>query len=410
MKKIVLLISVVLLLALSACSLQQYLPDNNQSPVIVLNDTFAFTNGTVADDNQSIIAENMSSENTSSENKSQELSDDANIFSTVTVTEGEIASLAFLSAKDPDGDSVEYAYSKPFTSQGLWQTNDGDEGKYLVTVTASDGLLSTTENIQVIVLPSNKGPVIDCPTEISVKEGELVDLGCTIYDREGDKVSYSITGFMDNMTYQTTYKDAGVHTVVIEATDGNKTNIKIIKLTVENVNRPPEVKKLEPINVKEGDVVKLNIDTKDPDGDKLVIVYPFPFDKTGVWQTKKGDAGNYELDGFVSDGTNDVEVPISINVEKLNVPPTIDNLDEFENIEVSEGDTIVLNVVASDEDGDNVTVNFSGFMTTKNYTTTYDDAGNHTVTITVSDKTHKVSQDINVEVLNKDRPPVFVVN
>lgn len=411
MKKIILLIAMVLLLALSACSLQQYLPNNNQSPVIVLNDSFTFTNKTVADDNQSIVTENKSIKNNYTENNSKELSDNnVDILSTITVTEGEIASLAFLSAKDPDGDHVEYTYSRPFNSRGLWQTNDGDEGKYLATVTASDGLLSTTENVQVIVLPSNKGPVIDCPSNQSFNEGDLIDLDCTIYDREGDNVSYTISGFMNNMTYQSTYKDAGLHRVVIKATDGNKTNIKVIELTIKDVNRLPKVKELEPINVAEGDVVKLNINATDPDDDKLKITYPFLFDEDGVWQTKKGDSGNYDLQAFVSDGKDEVEVPISINVEKLNVPPTIDNLDELENITVSEGDTIVLNVVTSDEDGDAVKVDFSGFMTNNTYTTTYDDAGTHTVTITVSDATHKVSHNISVKVLNKDRPPVFVVN
>lgn len=405
MKKLVLVIAIVFLLALSACSLQQYLPDDNQSPVIVLNDTFTFTNETVADDNLSIIVDNESTEN-----NSQELSDDTYVLSTITVTEGEIASLAFLSAEDPDGDDVEYTYSEPVNSRGLWQTNDGDEGKYLVTVTASDGLLSTTENIQIVVLPSNKGPVIDCPTEMTVNEGELVDLDCTIYDKEGDEISYLISGFMEDMTYQTSYKDAGVHTVVIEATDGNKTNIKVIELTIEDVNRLPEVKELDTINVEEGDVVELEIDAIDMDGDDLVIVYPFLFDEDGVWQTEKGDAGNYELEGFVSDGKDDVVVPISINVEKLNVAPTIDNLADLEDIEVFEGDTIVIDVTASDEDGDDVEVAFSGFMTTDTYTTTYDDAGDYTVTVIVSDNTHEVSHDISVKVLNKNRPPVFVVN
>jgi hypothetical protein len=245
---------------------------------------------------------------------------------------------------------------------------------------------------------------------MSFNEGEFVDLDCTIYDQEGDEVSYKISGFMDDMTYQLSYKDAGVHTVVIEATDGARTNIKVIELTVKDVNRLPEVDKIEPITVEEGQSVELKIDAIDMDGDDLVIVYPFLFDEDGVWLTKKGDAGNYELEGFVSDGKDDVVVPITITVEKLNVAPKIENLADLDNIEVFEGDTIVLDVVASDEDGDDITIKYSGFMTTDTYTTTYDDAGDYTVTVTVSDANHEVSHDIAVKVLNKNRPPVFVVN
>lgn len=409
MKKLFLVVVITLLLALSACSLQQYLPDSNESPVIVLNDTFTFVNETVVDENISMPVENVSTEENLSEEEPTEtdLSNNAYVLSTITVTEGDIASLDFLSANDPDGDTVKFTYSQPFNEKGLWQTNDGDEGKYLVTVTASDGLLSTTETIQVVVLPSNKGPVIECPTEMTVKEGDLVDLDCTIYDKEGDEVSYTVTGFMHEMTYQSTFKDAGVHTVVIEATDGNKTNIKVIELTIEDANRLPEVKPIDTINVEEGDLVELNIEATDADGDDLIVVYPFLFDDDGTWQTEKGDAGNYELEGFVSDGKDDVIVPISIVVDKLNVAPVIEPIDD---IIVDEGDTILIEVTATDEDGDDLTIEFSGFMTTDTYTTTYDDAGEYVVTVTVSDSTHEVSQDVAITVLNKNRPPVFVVN
>lgn len=429
MKKLFLVLAITLLLALSACSLQQYLPDNNESPVIVLNDTFEFTNETVADETNTTMSvdENVtedvseSNETIESDEESEEetdatekLADNPYVLSTITVTEGDIASLDFLAANDPDGDDVVFTYSEPFNAKGLWQTNDGDEGKYLVTVTASDGLLSTSETIQVVVMPSNKGPVIECPSEMSFKEGDLVDLDCTIYDREGDEVSYLVTGFMDEMTYQTDNKDAGMYTVVIEANDGNKTSIKVISLTIEDVNKLPVVEKLDTITVTEGDEVKLDIVASDEDGDDLVVVYPFLFDEDGVWATEKGDAGNYELEGFVSDGKGDVVVPISIIVEKLNVPPTITlsgmMFSGDGSITVSEGETITLEVEVSDEDGDDIEISYSGFMTTNTYTTTYDDAGEHVVTITVADKTHEVSKDVAVTVLNKNRPPVFVVN
>ena len=40
---------------------------------------------------------------------------------------------------DPDGDVITYTYSKPLNENGEWQTQTGDAGTYLVTITASDG-------------------------------------------------------------------------------------------------------------------------------------------------------------------------------------------------------------------------------------------------------------------------------
>lgn len=404
---------IVLLVSLSACSyLEQYLPAENATgngTVIKIDNPYIFTdNGTLnITENVSV---NISTEeilNTSAkENLTENNSENGLVFTTITATEGDIVSLLKLIAEDPDGDAVKYTYSKPFNDKGLWQTNDGDEGKYLITITASDGILSTEEVVQVIILPSNKGPVIDCPSTFTVDEGDLIDLPCTIYDKEGDNVNYTVSGFMNDLTYQTTYSDAGEHLVVISATDGKKTTVKELTVVIKNTNRAPVVEPLDVISVTEGDTVILSINASDVDGDNLTIVYPLLFDETGVWKTTRGDAGVYDLDAIVSDGTADVSVPISIIVNKINVPPVIAPIDD---IVVDEGDTITLNINATDADGDNITIDISGFMTEENYTTTYSDAGEHEVVITASDGLHTVKTTVGITINNVNRPPVFVL-
>ena len=46
-------------------------------------------------------------------------------------------------------------------------------------------------------------------------------------------------------------------------------------------------------------------------------------------------------------------------------------------------------------------------MNSDTYTTNYDDAGDHTVTVTVSDGSLTDSQDVKIKVLNTNRPPVL---
>jgi len=394
---------IVLVLLISACSLQEYLPDtmvnvSNTSEsgngTVQFNDTFEFVNTTT---NETDKVTNQT--NTSELNSSLFLR-------TITVTEGEIANLN-VHAEDPDGDAIQLSYSQPFNEQGLWQTNEGDAGKYLVTVKASDGILSTIEQVQVIVLPTNKGPVIDCPSSFEVREGDNITLPCLIYDREGDNETFSVSGFMHNLSYETSFGDAGEHKVLITADDGQRKTVKEINLTVLKQNRAPIVEPLPEITVQEGDEVDLSIEAVDPDGDQLQITYPPLFDSNGVWKTEHGDAGIYDLEAVVSDGEANVAVKISIVVEKVNIPPTLEPIDD---IQVNEGDTITLDIVANDSDGDNLTTTISGFMTTDTYTTGYDDAGEHWVLVHVSDGKASVEQNVSITVVNVNRPPVFVRN
>ena len=69
---------------------------------------------------------------------------------------------------------------------------------------------------------------------------------------------------------------------------------------------------------------------------------------------------------------------------------------------------VEIDVTATDADEDVLTVTFSGWMTSNTYQTTYDDAGEHIVTVTVTDGIEEVSQDITVTVNNVNRAPVFI--
>lgn len=413
----------VLALTLTSCSLvDQYLPstENKTGDDVLIIDGFNFTDEDTVTELPDIVEvenetdtttsgeanETISEENaTAEEELAPETAEDL-IFTSITVTEGDLVSLAKLIAQDPDGDEITYTYSAPFNEFGLWQTNNGDEGKYLVTLTASDGVLSTTEQVRIIVEASNKGPVIDCPDYFIVSEGEFIDLPCTIYDREGDEVTFAVSGFMDELTYQTTYEDAGEYSVVITATDGAQSTIHEMELFINEQNRPPVVEEIDTLYAEELETVVVNVVATDPDNEPLTVYYPILFDEQGKWKTTRGDAGQYNLEVTVTDGVNDVIVPLEIIISEINVAPQVEAL---EPIIVQEGETITLDVVATDADGDDLTFTFSGFMDTATYTTTYDDAGEHEVIVTVSDGLHDVSTTVSIIVENVNRPPVFIL-
>ena len=397
MKKILIGLLVVMAVVLSACSLNTYtgLSDNSSSTNISVNDSFQ------------VVDDTSVSETSDNQDLAQNV-EDSDVLTTFTVHEGDLVSLKDLYAIDPDGDSVSYSYETPFNAAGLWQTNEGDEGKYLTTITASDGMLTTSEQVQIVVLPSNKPPVIECDDSYSFTEGDFIQLPCVIYDKEGDHVDYTVSGFMDSLSYQTTFDDSGDHLVVVSATDGNRVSTKEINISIANVNRAPVLNSAElaPINATELDTISLDIEVSDPDGDELSITYPPQFDNDGVWVPQQGDAGDYNLSVIVSDGESEITLPLTIHIEKVNLPPVFEPIGD---LTYNEGDFIALPINITDED--EVIVTYSGYMNSRTHLASYDDAGVYEETVVASDSAnHTVTQTFTITILNVNRPPEFVDN
>ena len=159
------------------------------------------------------------------------------------------------------------------------------------------------------------------------------------------------------------------------------------------------------ITVKEEDLLQLKIQAEDPDGNTLTYTFSEPLNSTGAWQTERGDAGEYEVTVTVTDEEGmSASQDLKIIVEALNNPPVLKAMDD---IVVFEGKTITLEPSASDADADELEITYSGWMNSSTYTTNYDDAGNYTVSVAVTDGTDSVSQDVAITVNNKNRAPVI---
>ncbi len=77
---------------------------------------------------------------------------DISVDDNVTAIAGNLIDITSLvSATDSEGNNIEFFYSSPFNSSGLWQTNVNDTGNYSILVEASDGNLSTHQFVDVIV-------------------------------------------------------------------------------------------------------------------------------------------------------------------------------------------------------------------------------------------------------------------
>ncbi|MEM2916518.1 MAG: hypothetical protein QXT19_04135 [Candidatus Woesearchaeota archaeon] len=322
-----------------------------------------------------------------------------------TVTEGDLVNFPNLKATDPDGDPITYTFTPPLDATGKWQTKVGDAGTYRVTITASDGKNSVSQTVIIEVKPKNLPPQIKLTSkEVRVKEGEMVTISAEGYDPDGDKVMLSFDGWMTGPSKMTGYDDAGTHEVGIVASDGKATVREVVRVVVENVDRAPLISPLSDVKIKEGDKVTVKPTAIDPDGDKVTFRFSPPLGPDGTWQTTSRDVGRYIINVTAISGSLSSSTSFVLTVESLNKPPVIQATTP---VIVDEGDTVTLNPVITDPEGDELTITYTGWMKSNTYTTTYEDAGSHIVTITVSDGINTVKKDVTVVVNDVNRPPTF---
>ncbi|MDP6648002.1 MAG: Ig-like domain-containing protein [Candidatus Woesearchaeota archaeon] len=240
-------------------------------------------------------------------------------------------------AEDPDRDDLTFTFTSPISDAGEWQTIYGDSGEYTITVTVSDGELATTRDVLIIVNKKEESPTIDSAWPIEsglvIDETESIDFSVVASDLNNDPLSYSWkldgldVGDDAEYTYQTTYDDAGTHTVKIDVSDGLSSASKIWSVEVRNVNRRPVLEDLDHIEVKETDLVIITALATDDDEDPVTYeIDDGRFeqeDNVFRWQTDYDSAGTYEVTVTASDGQDESSQTFTVAVENQNRPPVI---------------------------------------------------------------------------------------
>ena len=349
--------------------------------------------------------ETVTNETVTNETTSEVAEPDMRDVPTKEVTEGELVNFPNLKAVDPDGDPITYTFTPPLDINGEWQTKEGDAGEHLVTITASDGVNTVSQYLLIVVKTKNKAPTIELEEPIEAKEGTTLVLQPLVTDLDGDQVIVTYSGWMDSDTKEISFGEKGLHEVVITASDGKAVTSKEVTVSVVATNREPLLADITPQTVQEGQKVRVKPSAKDPDGDSLTFTYDFPLDENGTWTPEIGDAGQYEILVTASDGQLTTQKTFLLTVQAINRPPVIELASP---VVVKEGDTVMLNPVITDNEGDEVRVTYSGWMNSNTKQTTYEDAGNHKVTITARDSANnEVRAEIIVAVQDLNRPPIF---
>ncbi|GEM_PF-1063791 len=244
----------------------------------------------------------------------------------IKVKENDIVKL-HVNVTDPDKDVVTFTYGKPLDKNGEWKTNYGDAGEYSVTLTATDGKLTTTEKIKIMVQRVNVPPMVSDLPDLHVKEGELVKIDPKVTDPNGDPVTVKVSAPLEENKWQTDHTSAGEYLIKLIASDGELKTEKSFRLLVDNVNMPPTIEGLpKDLRVKEGEIVTLKPIVKDLDGDDVKVTISNPVGDKGSWQTGYTDHGDYTVIVTADDGKAQVKKEVHLVVEDVNVPPIIKDI------------------------------------------------------------------------------------
>lgn len=234
---------------------------------------------------------------------------------------------------DPDEDILVYHFTTPLNAKGEWQTDYGDAGEYTVTVTVSDGEMSTSQDAVIIVNKKEEAPTIESfsPFEenIAIDENSNIEFSVIVTDKNDDELTYkwAVDGedvsSEESYVYEAGYDSAGEHTIELTISDGVKEVIHRWILTVRNVNRKPELNKIQDITVKETEIVEIKPEILDEDGDEVTYTISDPVGNDGTWETTYDDAGDYTVTVTITDNEDEVSQEVEITVENVNRAPII---------------------------------------------------------------------------------------
>jgi len=341
-----------------------------------------------------------------------------------------------VTATDADGDSLTYSISGSeinISSSGVltFATAPDYETKnsYTATVTVSDGTNSTTQNITVNVTDvdetdPNESPTISSSSTFSVAENQTAIGSVSASDADGDSLTYSISGSEINisssgvLTFASApdYETKNSYTATVTVSDGKASVTQSISINISNLNdNNPVISSSATFSLAENNTAIGSVTATDADEDSLTYsISGSEISISGIGQINFVSAPDYETKTSytaiitVSDGTNSVTQSITVTITDVdetdpNESPTISSSTTFSS---AENQTSIGSISASDADGDSLTYTISGseinisssgvltFASAPNYET----KNSYTATMTVSDGTASITQNITVNI------------
>jgi hypothetical protein len=241
----------------------------------------------------------------------------------------DVTSLVYSIVKGPSGMVIG-------ASSGLltWTPTTAQVGSNQVTVRVSDGKAHADTSFEVFVTAvANSPPRFVSEPALQAGVGEEWTYQSAVVDDDGDTVEVSLRSGPMGMTFSLgtlrwvpVAAQTGANVVSLRAADRLVDvfqNFTVVVTTAPPANHPPVPGPAAPVSFREGDLLSVQLNATDKDGDTLTYALingppGLTVSSTGMvtWQTEKGDNGTYEVLVRVSDGLLNATAVLKVTVQR----------------------------------------------------------------------------------------------
>jgi hypothetical protein len=346
-------------------------------------------------------------------------------------------------ANDPEGQTVTFTVSGSeliITSGGVLTFASAPDyeakSSYTATVTASDGINSTTGNITVNVTDiDDVAPAFTSPSAFSAAENQISigEVTATDVDTSDSSITFTVSGseliitsggvltFVSAPDYETTTS----YTATVTATDGINSTIQSITVNVTDIDdvapafTSPSAFSAAENQISIGEVTATDVDTSDSSitftvsGSELIITSGgvLTFVSAPDYETTT----SYTATVTATDGINSTIQSITVNVTDIDdVAPVFTSPASFS---AAENQISIGTITATDVDTSDSSISFtvsgseliitSGGVLTFASAPDYETKTSYTATVTASDGTNTTTQNITVNVTDVNDPPAI---
>lgn len=308
--------------------------------------------------------------------------------------------------------------------------NNSHVGTYDLTITVSDGALTSSYTVLLTVTYTNHAPMISGEAYQTAPADQHYAFTPAASDADGDALTFSITNMpawaafdpaSGSLSGTPSNADLGASTVTITVTDGDLSASLQFVLQVTYTNHAPTIGG-QAVQVAAADQVYRFVPTaSDPDGDLLVFtIFGLPgwamFDAADGALTgtpSNADVGAYAITITVSDGSLTADFSFTLTVTYTNHAPLIVSVGDHS---APAGVPYRLLPAASDPDGDVLTfliegkpgwASFDAATGELSGTPVNADAGETSITITVSDGAISAGITFTLTITYTNQPPTI---
>lgn len=339
-----------------------------------------------------------------------------------------------VSGSDAEGDTLTFAASglpagATFTAAGVFDWAAAVVGVYTISVTASDGSLSSAARTVRITVAPNNAPTVNVIPNQNARVGQTVAFVAAATDAEGDPVTFAATGLPAGATFSAAgafswpnAAPAGTYTVSVTATDGFLTSAARTVTIAVLANTAPTIAAVPNQTVRAGQSLSFNITATDAENDPVTLsASGLPAgasfsvgEGAAAFFWRSPVAGSYTVIVNATDGVLSSSRSVSITVT-ANTAPVLASI-AAQRVRI--GGSISFTATATDAENDAVTFAATGLPTGATFSSAgafaWSNAtpvGTYTVSITASDGLlTSAARIVAIEVRANTAPSVTQVN